>query len=684
VSEQKINIGAHVMFENEQAVLLGIVTEAKKDKFVVLNDRARLVELTAPRLHLLPSKILPPAQTKEQQVAYLNELRKEAEDKAMQIDIAELWSVAKESAREWPEHELAELLLGQVTLIPYIALRIRLLNDKIYFKRDKNGFIPRTEAIINELKHAEELRLEKKALEVETVEFITRRLNGEKTEIPAKLKTIIDLLAECAAGSERIDHAKQRDVKEILSLFTERTKIDLHGGIEERALELLQRIGHFHKNTNLVLYRYNPRREFPIDTLNEAEQLLVPKSLDQLPKEYQSICQDFTNVKAITIDDISTKDMDDALSIEQTEYGYRLSVHISNVALLVQENSALERESVLRATSIYSPDLTINMLPEVLSEQKLSLVANEIRPALSCIFELDHRFTILKETMTPTLIKVVDRLSYEDVDKLLAEDDHDMTLLYNIASQKEQQRIESGAVKVQKGDAIIHIEADGKLKLVEIDEQSPARSLVSEMMVLANSCMARYAANKGAALIFRGQPQPDRNNHIDPRIPEGPARAYALRSQLKKSTTSFSPVAHASLGLKAYAQATSPIRRFADILNQRQLLNLIIHNKPHYSVSDLEAWVTRLEEPLNKATQVSRDSKRFWLLRYLEDTYLSKSELSGTIIRTDLKNPIVELDSTYLTLPVKSFRNVRPGDQVKIRMLSVKPHEDRARLEVIQ
>lgn len=680
---QSITPGSLVMFDTEQTVLLGVILETRKDRLRILSERNREVELTAPRLHQLPGTMPFTQQTRESQVQYLTTLREEAETAAAEVSVEELWSVVRESPREWREQELSELLQGKASLAQYVGLRLAMIGDRIYFKRDKAGFIPRSVEVIDQLKHAELVRLGKKQLEVQTVEFLTRRLAGAEAAIPDGLRGTISMLEECAASSDRIDHGKQREIKELLQLFSERTGIELRGSLEERAYELLCRIKHFSINTNLVIYRHNPRTEFPGDVLDESKALSVAETLADFPEEMRGAVRDMTRVRTLTIDDISTRDMDDALSIEQTPEGYELGIHISNVALSIVRGSALEREARLRATSIYNSDLTLNMFPEELSENKLSLLQDHVRPAVSCLFTLDQRLNVTGSSIQLTLIKVQRRLSYDQVDELLSGDDHDLSLLYNIASEKEQERIEQGAVKVQKGDALTVLNPDGTLSLMEVDEQSPARSLVGEMMVMANACMARSAAERGIPLIFRGQPAPDRGRTIDPRIPEGPARDYALRSLLKKSSVAFTPQSHASLGLAAYAQITSPIRRFADLVNQRQIVHMITSGTMLYTPPMLEELMFQTEEALSKATQISRQSKRFWLLRHLQESTRQNPEVLGTIIRTDLKSPIVELEHNYLTLPVRTDREVKPGDRVRLRVVSVKPQDDQARLELI-
>src|SRR5690606_17155210 len=124
-------------------------------------------------------------------------------------------------------------------------------------------------------------------------------------------------------------------------------------------------------------------------------------------------------LRTYTIDDETTEDMDDALSIEQTESGYRLGIHISDVASFIPIGSALDEESKRRATSIYCPERTVHMLPEELAEGILSLRKDEPRRCISCICSLTHEFELKNFEIRPTLIRVTERYTYEEVERML-------------------------------------------------------------------------------------------------------------------------------------------------------------------------------------------------------------------------------------------------------------------------
>lgn len=214
------------------------------------------------------------------------------------------------------------------------------------------------------------------------------------------------------------------------------------------------------------------------------------------------------------------------------------------------------------------------MLPEELSEEKISLRQGTVRPCLSVLVSLDSAFGVRSFRLIPSLVKVSQRYTYDAVDDLLEVGDPTLSMLHDIAAACEERRIRSGAVRVQKREAVPFKEADGSIRLLEIDEDSPARILVSEMMVLANNLMAEFAAEHRIPVLYRGQERPEAVV-VEQRegAPEGPAKDFSARTKLKKSTVTFEPQYHSGLGLNAYIQATSPIRRYLDLCHQRQFIS---------------------------------------------------------------------------------------------------------------
>lgn len=671
--------GALVMYENDGAPFIAAILAFKKSKYHVLNNRGREVELQPIRLHRLPAALPGGLDTLTAKGTYLAELYDRCAHAALTLDLGEIWSLVHDEVSDHSTSALCRTYFGADDLTNHLTLRLALIGDRIFFKRHNDEFAPRSPETVDDLKKSEESRQRKVALHDTFVRFAAARLRDYSAPVPAEIETLLHLLEDIAVGAHHIDNNRHREAKDLVNYVAEQIGIELSGNREHRVIDLLERIGHFTPDTNLAFVRHRLPGEFEPAALAQAAALSPPEfGLGGARR------LDLTNVPTITIDDASTRDMDDAISLERLGNGYRLGIHISDVAACIPIDSPLDLAGRRRATSIYCPERTVHMLPDAVATNSCSLVAGVARASLSCLFTVDHRFTITQAEIAPTVIRVAERLTYDEVDARLERGDGTLDTLYNIASTLEADRIAKGAVKIQKRDVVVGPGPDGGLALSEIDENAPSRILVGEMMVLANSCLANYAARHELACIFRGQPPPDEDSGRAADVPEGPAADYAVRARLKKSTTSLEPERHASLALDAYLQATSPIRRYADLLNQRQIAAHLAGQPAPYTRATLAALLEAIEAPLADANAISKETRRFWALRYLREVGRERRTIGATVLRTDLKNPLVEVDEIFTPFLARIPFPVSPGDTVELRILAVDPRFDHVRLEAVK
>jgi exoribonuclease-2 len=514
---------------------------------------------------------------------------------------------------------------------------------------------------------------------------LQERQKDKNAPIPDQVGPVIRLLEEIAAESPRLDEGSFKEVKDLLGYLEEHLSRDMRGSREQVAYDLLTELGLFTVNTNLALLRYRPALTFSAHETAAALQIHVPQTLTEYPAGSLRSREDLTNLNCYTIDDESTQDMDDAISLEQTEEGYRLGIHISDVAALIPSGSPLDQAAHRRATSIYLPEQVIPMLPDGISHDRCSLVAGAVRPVTTVLIDVSPHFEIRGTQIVPAIIKVREKLSYDEVDRRLESHDRELEALYNITAAREGERLADGANNVGKRDAYVIIRGPHDLVLHEIDEQGAARTIVSELMILANTVFAQYAKRNGLPFLYRTQEGPDVSLDFLDEIPEGPARDYALRGKLKRSIMSTAPGRHSSLGLDLYTQMTSPIRRYADLLNQRQILSHLLDGKPQYTIDEIERIAFEVEEPLSHANFLSRESKRFWLLRYLEERLKREPiTVTATVVRNDMKLPMVELDSLYITVPLRTDSRVALGEQCTVQVKEVSAFRDQVRLEVVR
>ena len=297
----------------------------------------------------------------------------------------------------------------------------------------------------------------------------------------------------------------------------------------------------------------SPPPEVLPEVLAEAERLAA-RGFDRGAR------QDYTSWWTCTIDDPHSHDLDDALSIRATiDGGWELAIHIADPSAFVARGSLVDDHAAARATSIYLPTGVHPMFPRALSEDAMSLVAGSERPALTLRVEFDEYLELVDSELTPSVIRVDRRLSYDEVDRML-DDHHDRShaaetlgSLRYIADELAAAREEAGAVAIQFPQARLDVTlADGEphVELVVI-EKSVARSVVEEMMVFVGDRVARMCCERGIPVPYRAQERPD-TEPSDPRIlalPNGWAREFAVLCGMKKGEVSLVPRPHAGLGL---------------------------------------------------------------------------------------------------------------------------------------
>jgi exoribonuclease-2 len=365
----------------------------------------------------------------------------------------------------------------------------------------------------------------------------------------------------------------------------------------ETAFEILERLG-AHPRVPRFAFIAGLKDEFSDAAMKEASEAVPgPRPLSD-------------GGYAVTIDDSDTVEVDDALSCESLpDGGVRVRVHIAMVADFVVRGGAMDLEAAERATTVYLPETTIRMLPDPVSTRAASLIAGEDRPVLTTDVRLSADGELLDSSIYPSRIPIRRRLDYEEVDRILetkirGDDTSDTILrLHTAAIQLRQRRRTAGAVLVQRREAKVRVR-DGEVEITVLDNASPARTLVAEFMVLSNFVAARYAAANRIPLIYRVQPN------------MGGGDPAAMRPRL-----SLNPEYHAGIGLDFYAQLSSPIRRYADLVLQRQLLGALERSDRHapmYNDDELLTVLAGAENAEASGRDLERRAKRYWILRYLE------------------------------------------------------------------
>lgn len=669
--------GSVIMYENDGIPILGVIGEARRSKFLIYNDRDKEIELPEQRLYIFEAAKLSIGSSSQENFRLLKDLLTRSIAQSKNINIAELWELIKDPPIERTDAEISKLYFGDSTLINQIATRIALLDDKIYFRRIKNSFEPRHEQIVEQLKQQFIIEANKRKLEEDLVNLFKNSKDSLGIlKFPNELMQFVKLLEDLAVFGDQLEGQRYKEAAKILELVKTSLKLDYTLPLEEQAFLLLKKAGHFTNNTNLSLLKYCP-------VITDSPEAIQQAKI--LEEEIGKSSDTTDNIPIFTIDDISTLDIDDGLSLESNGSNHILGIHISNVAYYIAPNSDVDRSAKNKATSIYLPEQTYHLLPSALSTKHLSLTQGAIRKSLSLFITIDQNLSIVDSCFKITNVINKNRLTYEKVDTLLENNDPTFIFLNKFANQLEEKRLENGAFKVSKKEAIVTPLPDGGLELTQIEEDSPSRFLVGEMMVLYNSLFARFCTENKIFIPFRSQEASaaltDEEDMEANKIPTGPALDFFMRNQLKRSETLTRPKPHTGLGLKAYTQATSPIRRYLDLVAQRQLFSFLQGLKT-LNESEIKKIIEEVSEPITKANLTSRESKRFWLLKYLEKMSDKRKTIHGTIVRIVSKTPLIELEEIFITVPVKIKEPIL-GERKEFKIVKVIPRRDYVKLEAL-
>ena len=421
-------------------------------------------------------------------------------------------------------------------------------------------------------------------------------------------------------------------------------------------------------------------RRFADDLEQEAEQLIALAEAD-CPGDADRL--DLTHLATYSLDDAGTREIDDALSLERREDGCWIWIHIADPARLIEPGSPLDREARRRATSLYLADGVMPMLPLSLAAGPLSLRAGVRSAALSVAVQLDETGEVTAHRIVRSWIRPRYGLTYADGDELIElapPGDESLADLADLMNRRQRWRRSRGAVLFDRPEGRFR-QREGVLE-VQVIEPSPARLLVSEAMLLMGAVVAGFGQEHDLALPFRSQPPASLPSAEELElIPDGPARDAAIKRCLSRGVQGTRPMPHFSLGLPAYVQATSPIRRYADLVAHRQILARI-NGTETLSEDQLGELIDDLDDPLRQSVQISREDQRHW-----QQVWLARHrEQRWTVIflrwlRPQDRLALVHVPDLAMDLVgTAQGRDPDPGAHLEMRVTHVDP--DRAELQL--
>lgn len=677
-SSAPVPAGTVVEFFEARQILLGVALAMKGSRLSVLGENGREFNLARSRVLHFSRGCLNCELGRDFMIAELAKIRNAREDLTRQIDIEELWSLLMDEAQSFSAEDLAELVFSEAINDHHVAAVQRvLLQDKLYFQFKDGSFRARPETKV-------QARTEQLAREAERDALLSRGsdwLAGLRTRQSAHStapepdlnlrKRIVESLKNFALhGQEAPDQAFVKELLKRANLKPE----------PQTAFHLLVRLGVWHEDENTYLLQQDIPIDFPERVEHQASDYLL-QAPEKLAVAADSGLEDLRHLETFTIDSATTRDYDDALSLRRlTDNRYEVGVHIADVAAFIQPNDLVDREARARATSIYLPDQLIPMLPATLSEDLCSLRKGEDRLSLSFLAEIDDAGILSRTRITQSVIRIRERLTY-DVFNTALEAKESFRILHQLGGKLRAKRLEQGAVMLPLPEIQVTVNPAGMIQVHRYVKETPSQIVVSEWMIAANQIAADYLADHKIPGIFRAQgecrpeTQPVMSDHALFHV-------YRQRRLFARAELDTQPGPHCSLGVARYTSITSPIRRYVDLVTQRQLKHALATGGPLYNKEELNAIITEFRSFNSKVTFVQRKWTRYWLLKYIEQEDIQQT--NALVLEKNPRFAHLLLTDFLLeaNVPLVDETQVKPGELIRIRVDRVNPRDDVLRLRL--
>ena len=453
--------------------------------------------------------------------------------------------------------------------------------------------------------------------------------------------------------------------------------IEVLGNVNEAGVDMLS-----------IIKEHNLPSTFPEPVVDEAK-----KYGDKIDEKDIPNRVDLRGKIIFTIDGEDAKDLDDAVSVEKLENGnYRLNVHIADVSYYVKENSLLDKEALIRGTSIYMLGRVIPMLPRELSNGICSLNAGEDRFTLSCSMEINKEGKVLSSEIYKAVICVTERMNYKDVQKILDGEDEavlkryepyikNFKLMEELAKILKQRRLKDGYLNLDIPETKIELDLEGKPISIGKYETSFANEIIEQFMLTANETIAEKFYWLEAPFIYRVHEEPDMDkvrelnkflynyglkikysgDHVYPKEfakvleeikgkeAERVISTLILRT-LKLARYEDENKGHFGIASKYYCHFTSPIRRYPDLfihriiskyLEENYLIEQAEYNKYKEEAKDRSKKSSEREKV---ATEVEREADKMKMAEYMEGRV--GEEYEGIVSSIAQFGMFVELENT--------------------------------------
>ncbi len=611
-------------FLQDSAIQTALVIEEQGTKLRLLMPNRRETTLQINRALPWQGPHIKDVDSKEEMLKILNAHLEKRNSLALEVNTKDIWDMTQSEVEKADIHWLTELVYSDPDQDTLSAVARALFNDKAHFRLA----VPEFEIFPQNVVDA---RIEAEKMQKNRERFVEGGMAWFKILHDCRINK--KDLPLCPLDEEVQERIKKLLLQRIADLDFENKDDELLWrniikAIPEDAfapllLATTWKIIPEHYNYWLDRAQYNVEEHWYKEYEDQVQSLITQAKNDNSP---------LIEKKFVSIDGETTRDIDDAFYLEKNENGWKILLAFACPAAYWDFSSSFNKIISQRGTSLYLPEKTYHMLPEVLGTGVYSLFEQVVCPALVVECELDKEANILSTKPIRARVEVEKNLTYNQVEDILEKRNTDTSLdkytqMLHDSQELSQlllkKRIENNAVIFDKVEPQFSLKFDDTLPayyenvevFLDLPEKTPkAQLLIAEYMVLANSSMAQWANDKEIPLLYRTQDIAIPPEHAG--IWTRPEDIARIARSLSAATLELQARPHAGMGLHIYAPITSPLRRYSDLINEAQILSYLEKNEPHFTSEELAQVLLHLNISLDSVGQVQRMRPRYWKLLY--------------------------------------------------------------------
>ncbi len=641
-------------FESE-GLQYGYVLKHSNNQVHIINLKGRQQKFTVNRIVVTHSKI-PETQLKDISEQFESSISKLQEE----IDVELLWEMVKDNTETLSLFELSDIYFDNPSSKQQSALIRAIRTEALCFKLKGLLFTPRTKEQIEELRLQREIEAQKSEY-IASLKLLYSKVN-RSDEFTPSTEEIEVLKSIYSYHFDSIEYKYSDELK-----LLNKTKAE-----NEIIVELLKGTGFIPNDTDKFVALAGLKYDFTDEQVQEAENL-EPYSHDSsrivIDHEY-----------CFSIDDPGTTEIDDAISVDIDGNLVSLGIHIADVQSFVKKDSVLDRVARERCSSLYMETGSIPMFPEKLSSLHTSLIDNEPRPVMTYLikYDLEKEEIVSKDVLRGEVV-VKSKLSYDYSDELLekCEDGLSNALrsVESVCKRLRRQRFENGAIEILRPEIQLRVEGD-EILINNINRWSRSRRLIGELMIFINNLAGQFCRDNNIPTVFRVQEEPEQPvPELGDNVSYDPVLTDKLIRFIRPSKMSTTASGHSGLGIDAYSQLSCPIRRYADLVVQRQVSAFVAGSELPYTLEEIYGVIADVEDVTRQHRTMYQDSANYWYLRYLQKHCLDHI-FDATAVYRNRNRVTFELDLFGKRATVNTMdTEYALGDKAQLRIEKIDPEK---------